>query len=157
MSQAENIPDETKFEAMQAAAQAAGPEAEDRRQEMGDWAQNQGALAENASQLHNESVDRAVKLTGVALDDGTDRTAEANRGLQRLEPDVLGHAAVKQTASSIKNEGVVPEEPIHGDSKPNSPIVATRVGVRRIYEDGSEIYRSPATIAKDNKTTEKAA
>lgn len=128
MNEQINQPDESKFKAMEVVAQASGPEAEARRQEMANWAEHVGRHAERAASRINDAARDAVA-------GGDTAEAVANR---------ISTMAHEQAEQGVMTHKV---EELGGMRRTTNPIVKpTAEGVQVRSSDVKDFYRSPAHI-----------
>ena len=132
-------PDETAFNNMQIAAAAAGPEAEARRTQMGNWAEAQGALAESQAMTAN-SVEADVAKRGLTPDQATQyihQASESNAAGTLLQ----SHTAPKRSPEAVP--GNVPHEAYNRSKDLRSVYV-------KAVEGGVQIVDATKTAAKAN-------
>jgi len=126
-------PDESKFNNMQIEAAAEGPEAEARRHEMNNWAENQGLLAEEAAANHaftesemNHLAQAGIKSHEEVKKDVSNTSAFiANRGVGRFD--------AKGSLTSVQ-------------------AIAEGVRVAKGSPDNAMVFRSPAHINEPKRT-----
>ena len=124
--------DESKYENMETAAAAGGAEAEARRQEMANWSERQGALAEQRARTQSA-------VESMALNNG--RTAE------ELKQQVTDNAAKSAERGDYMGQA---------SNYFGSVLRATESGIQETREhDGvSGEYRSPTHLRGEQKKSE---
>lgn len=129
-------PDETNFKNMEVVAQAAGPEAEARRQEMARWSEAQGAHAEEAAATQSAEEAYNAQL-GLTHEKGSEALASVNQSIAANGVTVRANRHGKETR-------------FQGNNDLNLRASETGITTSLAVDPGAggRLDRSPASIGK---------